>query len=106
MRARMADVQDIGNRLLHALNQTQASFSPFPEKGGVAAARYFLPSQVLELCAQGVQGFLAQEGSRSSHAAILMRMLGGARRFGAGRFLQPPVQRLHRDSGTDLPATC
>ena len=76
MRARMADVQDIGNRLLHALNPEQASFSPFPEKGGVAAARYFLPSQVLELCAQGVQGFLAQEGSRSSHAAILMRMLG------------------------------
>ena len=39
MRARMADVQDVGNRLLNALNQTQASFSPFPEKGGVAGAR-------------------------------------------------------------------
>ncbi|OUP13120.1 phosphoenolpyruvate--protein phosphotransferase [Anaeromassilibacillus sp. An200] len=74
MRARIADVQDIGRRLLHALNPALTVQPPLPE-GCVAAAPYFTPSQILQLCGDGVRGFLAQEGSSKSHAAILARML-------------------------------
>ena len=51
MRARLADVQDVGQRMLRALDPA------------------------LRLCGNGVLGFVTREGSRSSYAAILARML-------------------------------
>lgn len=75
MRARLADVQDIGRRLLRALDP-DCSVPPALPEGCVAAAPYFTPSQILQLCGDGVRGFLTQEGSSKSHAAILARMLG------------------------------
>lgn len=74
MRARLADVQDVGQRMLRALDPALDEFPPLPE-GCVAAAPYFMPSQILRLCGNGVLGFVTREGSRTSHAAILARML-------------------------------
>lgn len=74
MRARLADVEDIGQRMLRALDQRLGACPALPE-GCVAAAPYFTPSQVLRLCGGGVLGFVTREGSRTSHAAVLARML-------------------------------
>ena len=75
MRARLADIQDLGIRLLHALDPDAAVLPELPA-GSVAAAPFFTPSQVMGLAAKGALGFVTREGSRTSHAAILARLLG------------------------------
>lgn len=76
MRARMADVEDIGKRMLHLLNPALGAMPRGPEKRAVVAAPFVTPSQVLAMDRSTVIAVLTQGGSRSSHSAILARALG------------------------------
>jgi phosphotransferase system enzyme I (PtsP) len=74
LRERMADLEDLAERLLAALDGS----SPAPGKvaGGILVARRLGPAQLLEWHARGIAGVAIEEGSAGGHAAILARALG------------------------------
>lgn len=76
MRARAADVKDIGNRILKNLQQSpenkQAAFEP----GTVLIAEDLSPSDTIILDVKNVIGFATQVGSQTSHTAIIAKAKG------------------------------
>jgi len=74
LRERLADLEDLADRLLAALDPGAA---PPPEVGGgILIARRLGPAQLLEWAGRGVAGVAIEEGSAGGHAAILARALG------------------------------
>ncbi len=74
LRERLADMEDLANRLLTAL-MGEAPRTPVPG-GGILLARRLGPAELLDWHARGIAGVAVEEASPSGHAAILARALG------------------------------
>jgi phosphotransferase system enzyme I (PtsP) len=74
LRERLADMEDLANRLLTALTG-EAPRAPVPE-GAILLARRLGPAELLDWHARGIAGVAIEEASPSGHAAILARALG------------------------------
>lgn len=74
LRERLADMEDLANRLLTALTG-EAPRMPVPE-GAILLARRLGPAELLDWHARGIAGVAVEEASPSGHAAILARALG------------------------------
>jgi phosphotransferase system enzyme I (PtsP) len=89
LRERLADFEDLGNRLLATLCGGETRQLP---AGYLLAARRLGPAELLEHHARGIAGLILEEGTATAHATIVARaldipMLGGAR--GALAAIQP-----------------
>ena len=73
LRERLADLEDLGRRLLAALTGDIAP-ACVPE-GAILLARRLGPAELLEWHARGISGVVLEEGSAAGHAAILARAL-------------------------------
>jgi phosphotransferase system enzyme I (PtsP) len=74
LRERLADMEDLANRLLTALTG-EAPRAPVPE-GAILLARRLGPAALLDWHARGIAGVAVEEASPAGHAAILARALG------------------------------
>ena len=74
LRERLADLEDLANRLLGAL--TGAETAPADAAGAILFIRRLGPAQLLEWHARGIAGVVIEQGSASGHAAIVARALG------------------------------
>jgi phosphotransferase system, enzyme I, PtsP len=74
LRERLADMEDLANRLLTALTG-EAPRAPVPE-GAILLARRLGPAELLDWHARGIAGVAIEEASSAGHAAILARALG------------------------------
>jgi len=74
LRERLADLEDLAGRLLAALGGDGEAAPVAP--GAILLARRLGPAELLDWHARGIAGVVAEEGSPSSHAAILARALG------------------------------
>jgi phosphotransferase system enzyme I (PtsP) len=74
LRERLADMEDLANRLLTALIG-EAPRAPVPE-GAILLARRLGPAELLDWHARGIAGVAVEEASPAGHAAILARALG------------------------------
>jgi phosphotransferase system enzyme I (PtsP) len=81
LRERLADLEDLADRLLASLDADQAN--PMPVTGAILIARRLGPAQLLAWHARGIAGVAIEEGSAGGHAAILARALGIAAVGGA-----------------------
>ena len=73
MRARAADVQDIGNRILKNLNNaTEKSRQTF-QSNTIIVAEEVSPSDAIAMDINQVIGFITHVGGKTSHTAILAR---------------------------------
>jgi phosphotransferase system, enzyme I, PtsP len=74
LRERLADLEDLANRLLTAL------MGDLPREavptGGILLARRLGPAELLDWHTHGIAGIAVEEASPSGHAAILARALG------------------------------
>jgi phosphotransferase system enzyme I (PtsP) len=74
LRERLADLEDLAERMLGALDGgTETVAIP---QGAILLARRLGPAQLLEWHARGIGGLVVEEGSTAGHAAILARALG------------------------------
>ena len=74
LRERLADMEDLANRLLTALTG-ESPRAPVPE-GSILLARRLGPAELLDWHARGIAGVAVEEASPAGHAAILARALG------------------------------
>ncbi|MBV8915756.1 MAG: phosphoenolpyruvate--protein phosphotransferase, partial [Acetobacteraceae bacterium] len=74
LRERLADLEDLAERMLAALDGGGESVA-IPQ-GAILLARRLGPAQLLEWHARGIGGVVIEEGSTAGHAAILARALG------------------------------
>jgi phosphotransferase system enzyme I (PtsP) len=74
IRERLADLEDMINRLLLTLDEGAAP-APVP-RGAILLARRLGPAELLDWHARGIAGVVVEEGSGTGHAAILARALG------------------------------
>ena len=74
LRERLADMEDLANRLLTALTG-HGPMEAIPE-GAILLARRLGPAQLLDWHARGIAGVAIEEASPHGHAAILARALG------------------------------
>jgi phosphotransferase system enzyme I (PtsP) len=74
IRERLADLEDMINRLLATLDEGAAP-APVPP-GAILLARRLGPAELLDWHARGIAGIVVEEGSGTGHAAILARALG------------------------------
>jgi len=73
IREKVLDVKDLGNRLTRNLLNEEAG--EYDYKGQVIIAHELLPSDILKLSAENVEGFIVSSGV-TSHNAIISRSLG------------------------------
>lgn len=74
MKARVADVRDISNRLLRNLNhQEEVDFSAM--EPSVIVADDLTPSETVQMDKEKILAFVTVHGSANSHTAILARMM-------------------------------
>lgn len=74
LRERLADLEDLADRLLLALDPEEAPAAD--AAGAILVARRLGPAQLLEWHARGIAGIAIEEASAGGHAAILARALG------------------------------
>jgi phosphotransferase system enzyme I (PtsP) len=74
LRERLADMEDLANRLLSALTG-EVPRTPVPQ-GAILLARRLGPAELLDWHARGIAGVAIEEASPAGHAAILARALG------------------------------
>ena len=74
LRERLADLEDLGGRLLAALDG--GGPAPAVPPGALLLVRTLGPAELLDWHARGIAGLVVVEGSSGSHAAILARALG------------------------------
>ncbi|HVY17618.1 MAG TPA: phosphoenolpyruvate--protein phosphotransferase [Rhodopila sp.] len=73
LRERLADMEDLANRLLATLTGTEtATDAP---KGAILVARRMGPAELLDWHARGIAAVAIEEASPAGHAAILARAL-------------------------------
>ena len=85
MRARAADIQDIGNRILRTMDGANEIALPEGE-GWIVVAEDLSPSETVGLDSR-VSGFVTQAGGATSHAAIVARLRGLPAVVGCGKTL-------------------
>lgn len=73
IREKVLDVKDLGNRLIRNLLNQEADESDY--RGQIIIAHELLPSDILKLSAENVEGFIVCSGV-TSHNAIICRSLG------------------------------
>jgi len=73
MRARSADVQDIGDRILKHLNNSSNAQTKILEDDTILLAEDISPSVALTLDIKHVTGIATSMGAKTSHAAIIAR---------------------------------
>jgi len=76
MRARAADIQDIGSRILKHLNGSGKSGAQQFEPDTIIIAEDIAPSDTITMDTRYITGFATQMGSKTSHAAIIARSKG------------------------------
>jgi phosphotransferase system enzyme I (PtsP) len=74
LRERLADIEDLANRLLRALDGEVSA--PVEAHGGILLARRLGAAELLDWHARGIVGLAIEEASPAGHAAILARALG------------------------------
>ncbi len=74
LRERLADLEDLAERLLGALAGDEPR--PAVPPGAILFARRLGPAELLDWHAAGIRGVAVEEASPASHAAILARALG------------------------------
>jgi phosphotransferase system enzyme I (PtsP) len=74
IRERLADVEDMVNRLLAALDEGAVPIAA--PRGAILLARRLGPADLLDWHARGIAGIVLEEGSAAGHAAILAHALG------------------------------
>ena len=74
LRERLADLEDLAERILAALDGEAAPVAA--ARGGILIARRLGPAELLDWHARGVAGVVIEEGTSTGHAAILARALG------------------------------
>jgi phosphotransferase system enzyme I (PtsP) len=74
LRERLADMEDLANRLLAALSGDRTR-APVPENA-ILLARRLGPAELLDWHGRGIAGVAIEEASPAGHAAILARALG------------------------------
>lgn len=77
MKARAADIRDISDRLVVILsgNDPNSAEDFMIGKNKIVCTEDFLPSEIIQFCENGVQGFVTAFGSSESHSAILAKSL-------------------------------
>jgi phosphotransferase system enzyme I (PtsP) len=75
LRERLADLEDVAERLLAALDGATPPPGPVAP-GSILLARRLGPAQLLDWHGRGIAAAAIEEGSASGHAAILARALG------------------------------
>ena len=75
MRARAADIQDVGNRVVRVLDGEDVAVQ-MEEGEWIVIAEDLSPSETVGLDAERVCGFVTQAGGVTSHAAIVARLRG------------------------------
>lgn len=75
LRERSADMEDIGRRLLGALNGNSSTRKKFREKR-IIVADDLLPSDMATMDHEKVLGIVTEKGNAGSHAAIMAKSLG------------------------------
>ena len=77
MKARAADIRDISDRLVVILsgNNPNSAEDFMIGKNKIVCTEDFLPSEIIQFCENGVQGFVTAFGSSESHSAILAKSL-------------------------------
>lgn len=73
IREKVLDVKDLGNRLMRNLMNEEADACDY--RGHIIIAHELLPSDILKLSAENVEGFIVSSGV-TSHNAIISRSLG------------------------------
>ncbi|MEN8254524.1 MAG: phosphoenolpyruvate--protein phosphotransferase [Verrucomicrobiota bacterium] len=73
IREKVLDVKDLGNRLVRNLLDQKAGECDY--RGQIIIAHELLPSDILKLSAENVEGFIVSSGV-TSHNAIICRSLG------------------------------
>ncbi|MDZ8118688.1 phosphoenolpyruvate--protein phosphotransferase [Pontiella agarivorans] len=73
IREKVLDVKDLGNRLTRNLLNEEADTADY--QGQIIIAHELLPSDILKLSAENVEGFIVSSGV-TSHNAIISRSLG------------------------------
>lgn len=73
IREKVLDVKDLGNRLTRNLISEEAEACDY--RGQIIIAHELLPSDILKLSAENVEGFIVSSGV-TSHNAIISRSLG------------------------------
>ena len=86
LRERLADLEEMADRMLAALDGGEAPVA-IPA-GAILLARRLGPAQLLEWHARGIAGVMIEEGSTAGHAAILARALGLPALGGAAGMLE------------------
>ncbi len=76
MRGRAADVIDITKRMIRSLDPSLANGLDNLEGSTIVAAADLMPSETVQMDPAKVLAFITQEGSKSSHSAILARTMG------------------------------
>lgn len=84
MQGRAADVKDISNRLLEAMNRRGKDTDSLQEPA-ILGAVDLLPSETVQMETGKVLAFVTQEGSKTAHSAILARTLGIPSVVGLGK---------------------
>lgn len=73
LRARAADVQDIGDRIVKNIRRRKPHDTPVFEPGTIIIAEDILPSDAIALDMTCVTGFATSLGGKTSHTAILAK---------------------------------
>lgn len=76
MRERAADVSDVGNRLLAALQGRSINRFAALDKPSVIVAEDLAPSDTANINLELVKGFITEKGGITSHVSIMARSLG------------------------------
>ncbi|MBN1614167.1 MAG: phosphoenolpyruvate--protein phosphotransferase [Deltaproteobacteria bacterium] len=74
-RERMADIRDIGKRLIESLTGPMVLDCPF-EEAVIIAGVELTPKDTVQFKRERVLAFITERGGRESHAAILARSMG------------------------------
>jgi len=86
LRERLADLEELAERMLAALDGGEDPVAAPP--GAILLARRLGPAQLLEWHARGIGGAAIEDGSSGGHAAILARALGIPAVAGASGMLE------------------
>ena len=76
LRARAADLRDVGNRILRNLNGGRASDDPVFGENTILIAEDLAPSDTVALDTTKVAGFATRFGGRTSHTTIIAKAKG------------------------------
>ena len=76
LKTRAADLQDIGNRILNALNHNAQHLPAQFKKNTIIIAEDLSPSETIALDITKVAGFATISGGKTSHAAIIAKARG------------------------------